>query len=94
MRIQTLQGFIWGVLSDTPAKLGYVSDSLRRKDDIDNDNNGVTGRVFDMSACDFETISMLDSVDIILLDNYDTGKFSRNNIRVLKGGLLQEVRLL
>lgn len=79
-----ITGIYMGILSDTPAKLGYVSDSLRRKDDIDNDNNGVTGRVFDMSACDFETISMLDSVDIILLDNYDTGKFSRNNIRVLK----------
>lgn len=79
-----ITGIYMGILSDTPEKLGYVSDSLRKKDELDNDNNSVTGRVFDMSASDFETISMLDSVDIILLDNYDTGKFSRNNIRVLK----------
>ncbi len=77
-------GIYVGILSDTPAKLGYISDSLNKEDDIDSTTTGVTGKVFDMSACDFETLAMLDSVDIILIDNYDTGKFSKSNIRVLK----------
>lgn len=79
-----ITGIYMGVLSDTPAKLGYLSDSLIRSDDIESVGTGVTGKVFDMSASDFETLAMLDSVDIIVIDNYDTGKFSRNNIRVLK----------
>ena len=77
-------GIYMGILSDTPSKLGYISDSLSLDDDIDSAGSGVTGKVFDMSACDFETLAMLDSVDVILIDNYDTGKFSRNNIKVLK----------
>lgn len=77
-----ITGIYIGILSDTPEKLGYISDSLSKGENIDS--TGVMGKVFDMSACDFESLAMLDSVDMILLDNYDTGRFSRNNIRVLK----------
>lgn len=78
-----LTGIYLGILSDTPSKLGYISDSLNSEDEY-TDSGVVTGKVFDMSAGDFETIAMLDSVDIILLDNYDTGRFSRHDLRVLK----------
>ncbi len=77
-------GIYVGVLSDTPAKLGYMTDCLGSSEEYGMSDNGVTGKVFEMSSSDFEQEDMLDTVDIIVIDNYNTGKFSDANIKILK----------
>lgn len=77
-------GIYVGVLSDTPAKLGYMADCLGSSEKYGMSDNGVTGKVFEMNASDFEQEDILDTVDIVVIDNYNTGKFSNANIKVLK----------
>lgn len=64
------------MLSDTPAKLGYMADCLGSSEKYGMSDNGVTGKVFEMNASDFEQEDILDTVDIVVIDNYNTGKFS------------------
>lgn len=77
-------GIYVGLLSDTPGKLGYMADSLGMSDKYEISDTGVTRKVFEMCASDLETEDLLDTVDIIVIDNYNTGRFSSQNIQVLK----------
>ncbi len=72
-----------GTLSDSQDRLKYISSGLA----ADKNSFGASdeGLVFELESNDItEDARMLDSLDVIIIDNFDTGKLSKGQINAVK----------
>ncbi len=72
-----------GTLSDSQDSLKYISSGLA----ADKNSFGASdeGIVFELESNDItEDARMLDSLDVIIIDNFDTGKLSKGQINAIK----------
>ncbi|MCI9078283.1 MAG: ABC transporter permease subunit [Lachnospiraceae bacterium] len=72
-----------GTLSDSQDSLKYISSGLA----ADKTSFGASdeGIIFELSGDDItEDDKMIDVLDVIIIDNFDTGKFSKGQINAIK----------
>lgn len=81
-----------GLLSDNPSDVNYISNILASdKLSFGSSDEGV---VYELAYEDItDNAGMLDSLDVIVINDFDTGKFSKGQIKALKewiseGGML------
>lgn len=88
----TKLGIYTGIISDKPSDLKYI-ENMFTEDEKNSSENGVVGRVFDIKEKDLKSVEKLSSLDLIIIDNYDTDRLSDDmvdNLRkwVYNGGTL------